>query len=107
MFIYFQASSRETIFAFLKVLKKKLCGNTSELQYLSVQPCDMVSESRWVMSRGLLTGLLRVQLCPGENILSGLPSKGRMGKNLYTESERLTVICIVTWARSERVNLNY
>ena len=81
MFMYFQASSRETIFAFLKVLKKKLCGNSAELQYLSVQPCDMVWESRWVMSTGLLTGLLRARLGPGENIFSGLPSKGRLGKN--------------------------
>jgi hypothetical protein len=78
----FQASSRETIFAFLKVLKKKLCGNSEELQYLSVQPCDMVRESRWVMSWGLLTGLLRVRLGPGENIFSGPPSKGRPGKIL-------------------------
>jgi hypothetical protein len=89
------------------VLKKKLCGNSSELQYLSVQPCDRVGESRWVMSRGLLAGLLRAQLGPGENIFSGPPSKGRQGKNLYTESERLTLICRVTWARLERVNLNY
>ena len=82
MFMYFQASSRETVFAFLKVLKKKLCGNSSELQYLSLQPCDMVWESRWVLSRSLLTGLLRVQLGRGENIFSGPPSKGRLGKNL-------------------------
>jgi hypothetical protein len=82
IFIYFQASSRETVFAFLNVMKKKLCGNSSEVQFLSVQPCDMVWESRWVMSRGLLTELLRARLGPGENIYSGPPSKSILGKNL-------------------------
>ena len=80
--MYFQTSSRETIYAFLKELKKKLCGNSTELQYLSVQPCDVVWESRWVMSRGLLTGLQTARLGPGENIRSRPPSKGRPGINL-------------------------
>ena len=33
------------------------------------------------------------------------PSKGAHGKNIYTESERLTLSCKANWACSERVNL--
>jgi hypothetical protein len=75
--MYFQTSSRETTFAFLKVLKNKLCGNSSELQYLSVQPCDMVHESRWVAyrSRSLLTGLPRAGSGPGEKIFLGATAR--------------------------------
>jgi len=34
------------------------------------------------------------------------PSKGEPAKNLYTQSERLTLSCRLTLARSERVNLH-
>jgi hypothetical protein len=57
-----QTSSRETTFAFLKILKNKLCGNSSKLQYISVQPYDVVFETRWVTSSRLLQSSYSVQI---------------------------------------------
>jgi hypothetical protein len=42
-------SAKETTYTFMKMIRNKLCGNSSKLQYLSVQPYDVVFESRWVM----------------------------------------------------------
>ncbi|XP_069681620.1 dystrophin-like isoform X2 [Periplaneta americana] len=41
----YETSSRESTLAFFKMLKNKLCGNSSKLQYLSVQPFDIIFES--------------------------------------------------------------
>ena len=37
--------------------------------------------------------------------LQGPPSKGRLDENLYTELERLTLSCTVTWAQCDKVHL--
>jgi hypothetical protein len=52
------------------------------------------------------TGRPRVGLNPSEANFSLLLLKDIPTTNLYTKSEKLTVICRVTWARSERINLH-
>jgi len=53
----------------------------------------------------LKTRLPKASLWPGNKIFQAPPSKGRLGKNLYTKSETLTLGCKVTLAWSRRVNL--
>ena len=53
----------------------------------------------------LQTGLPKASSWSGNKIFQAPPSKGRLGKNLYTWSETLTLNCKVTLAWARRVNL--
>jgi hypothetical protein len=81
-----------------------VCGILVRKPYCADQKCNISLYSNYVIM--CAPGSPRASSGPGEIFFFRLPSKGTgPAKNIHTKSDRLILICRVTWAWSDRVNL--